>query len=104
MLPVEPEEVMPTPDPIPSVPAALRMKLPAPETTLVPQLSVPVTVKLRELEIERPLSSVSEPPDGTAKFTFVVVSVPADCVNVLPAPLKLTVTAVLDPFVNVPPV
>ena len=49
MLPVAPEVVMPAVEPMPSVPAAASVKAPAPVTSGVgkPQLSVPLTVKVR---------------------------------------------------------
>ena len=41
MFPVAPEEVIPAVEPIPSVAPEVSVKAPAPETILVPQLSVP---------------------------------------------------------------
>ena len=103
MLPVAPDVVMPAVEPIPSVPPGLSANVPAPVMTLVPQLRVPPTVKVRVVATERPLFSVSDAPEGTAKIMLVVVSVPPDCVNDLPLPVKFTVTA--GPLSwNVPPV
>src|SRR2546429_3076290 len=92
MLPVAPDRLTQFGSPMPSVPPELRVNVPAPPITLAAQLSVPLllTVKFWPLPTERPLFKVSDAPALTVKLMFAVLSVPADCVNVLLVPVKLS--------------
>ena len=75
------------------MPPEATVNVPAPVTALVPQLSVPFTVKVRPLATGRLLLSVVDalPAEGIAQLRLAPTMVPADCVNVFPAPFRLIV-------------
>ena len=107
MLPVAPDEVIPTVEPMPSVPPEARAKVPAPETTLVPVFSVPplLTVIVLPDAMLRPLFKVRDAPLSTVMLICVVSNVPPDSVKVLPAPVKCKVAGVVVlSDLTVPPV
>ena len=106
MLPVAPDRLTQFGSPRPSVPPELRVNVPAPLITLVPQLSVPLllTVKFWPVATLRPLFKVSDAPALTVKLMFAVLMAPADCVNVLLAPVKLSASPPAPEHRNVPPV
>ncbi len=85
------------------VPPLLTTAVPAPEMARVLQSSVPFTFTVLVVATGKLLLSVSEAPLLTAQLIFVLVKVPALCVNVLPVPVKFTEDVALL-LVNVPPV
>ena len=88
-----------------SVPVDAIETAPAPVILFVPQESVPFTVRVRDAATGRLLNRDSEALEFTDQFIKLFVSVPADWLKVLPAPVKFIETGVA--FVlgeNVPPV
>src|SRR5216117_3839089 len=106
MLPEEPDSPTQFGSPMPSVPPELKVKVPAPLITFVPQLSVPLllTVKFWPVPTLRPLFKVSDAPELTVKLMFAGLMVPADCVNVLLTPVKLSASPPAPEQRKAPPV
>src|SRR5256885_6197753 len=105
MLPVAPDSPTQFGSPRPSVPPELRVNVPAPLITLVPQLSVPLllTVKFWPVATLRPLFKVSDAPALAVKLMFAALMAPAGCVNVLLAPGKLSARPPAPEQRNAPP-